>query len=103
MMNAAVFSSPRWSGSRHAGCCHSPNSGASRFLTGQYNQSVEELADASEAHDRRLAVYGTLAPGRVNHHQISALAGNWKRGTVKGKLLSSGWGAALGFPGLILD
>ena len=64
---------------------------------------MEELADPSEAPDTRLAVYGTLAPGRVNHHQISALAGNWKRGTVKGKLLSSGWAAALGFPGLILD
>ena len=55
------------------------------------------------APDTRLAVYGTLRPGRVNHHQISALAGSWQRGTVKGKLFSSGWGAALGFPGLILD
>ena len=82
---------------------NSPNSGASSFLAGQYNQSVEKLAHPSEAPDTRLTVYGTLAPGRVNHHQISALAGNWKRGTVKGKLLSSGWGAALGFPGLILD
>ena len=26
-----------------------------------------------------------------------------ERGTVKGKLFASGWGAALGFPGLILD
>jgi len=64
---------------------------------------VDEIADPSEAPDTRLAVYGTLAPGRVNHHQISALAGKWQRGTVKGKLFSSGWGAALGFPGLILD
>ena len=61
------------------------------------------MADLSEAPDTRLAVYGTLAPGRVNHHQISALSGNWKRGTVQGKFFSSGWGAALGFPGLILD
>jgi gamma-glutamylcyclotransferase (GGCT)/AIG2-like uncharacterized protein YtfP len=53
--------------------------------------------------DTRLATYGTLAPGQTNHHQISALAGNWQRGTVKGKLISSGWGAALGFPGLVLD
>jgi len=44
-----------------------------------------------------------LAPGRVNHHQISALTGKWKCGTVKGKLMSTGWGAAVGFPGLILD
>jgi gamma-glutamylcyclotransferase (GGCT)/AIG2-like uncharacterized protein YtfP len=61
------------------------------------------MADLSEAPDTRLAVYGTLAPGRVNHHQISTLAGSWQREMVKGKLFSSGWGAALGFPGLILD
>jgi gamma-glutamylcyclotransferase (GGCT)/AIG2-like uncharacterized protein YtfP len=64
---------------------------------------VDEIAHLSETPDTRLAVYGTLAPGRVNHHQISALAGKWQRGTVKGKLFCSGWGAALGFPGLILD
>lgn len=58
---------------------------------------------AGDAPDRRLAVYGTLAPGRVNHHQISALTGKWQRGTVKGKLLSSGWGSGFGFPALILD
>jgi gamma-glutamylcyclotransferase (GGCT)/AIG2-like uncharacterized protein YtfP len=39
----------------------------------------------------------------VNHHQISALVGKWQRGTVRGKLFPSGWGSALGFPGLILD
>ena len=64
---------------------------------------MDEIADLSEAPDTRLAVYGTLAPGRVNHHQISARAGSWQHGTVKGKLYPSGWGAALGFPGLILD
>ena len=64
---------------------------------------MDVIADLSGAPDTRLAIYGTLAPGRVNHHQIPALAGNWKRGTVKGKLFSSGWGAAVGFPGLILD
>ncbi len=65
---------------------------------------MDEIADLSEAPpDTRLAVYGTLAPGRVNHRQISALAGTWQRGTVKGKLFPSGWGAAMGFPALILD
>jgi gamma-glutamylcyclotransferase (GGCT)/AIG2-like uncharacterized protein YtfP len=64
---------------------------------------VDEIADLNAAPDTRLAVYGTLAPGRVNHHQLSALSGSWQRGTVTGKLFASGWGAALGFPGLILD
>ncbi|PWU08939.1 MAG: gamma-glutamylcyclotransferase [Terriglobia bacterium] len=53
--------------------------------------------------DTRLASYGTLAPGRVNHHQLAGLKGRWQRGTVHGKLFEIGWGAALGYPGLILD
>ena len=68
-----------------------------------YTLCVDKTVDLSGAPDTRLAIYGTLAPGRVNHHQISALAGKWRRGTVKGKLFPSGWGAAVGFPGLILD
>lgn len=53
--------------------------------------------------DQRLATYGTLAPGRVNHHQLAGLAGYWRRGTVRGRLVDAGWGAALGYPGLVLD
>ena len=70
-----------------------------------YTQLVdkEQEHDVGSAPDTRLAIYGTLARGRVNHHQIAALAGTWQRGTVRGELFSSGWGAAIGFPGLILD
>lgn len=35
--------------------------------------------------------------------QASALQGTWIDGTVRGRLSSGGWGAALGFPGLIVD
>jgi gamma-glutamylcyclotransferase (GGCT)/AIG2-like uncharacterized protein YtfP len=52
--------------------------------------------------DHRLATYGTLAPGRPNHHQLSDLQGNWRVGKVRGNLVSKGWGAALGFPALVL-
>jgi gamma-glutamylcyclotransferase (GGCT)/AIG2-like uncharacterized protein YtfP len=52
---------------------------------------------------RSLAVYGTLAPGQANHHQLEALAGRWSAGFVHGHLHHAGWGAALGFPGLVLD
>ena len=31
------------------------------------------------------------------------LCGSWTRGTVRGQLLPNGWGAALGYPALILD
>ncbi|MBU6371548.1 MAG: gamma-glutamylcyclotransferase [Alphaproteobacteria bacterium] len=51
--------------------------------------------------DERLATYGTLAPGRPNHHQLSGLRGRWILGTVKGRLVQRGWGAALGYPALI--
>ena len=53
--------------------------------------------------DTRLATYGTLAPGRVNHHQLAALPGRWLEGSVTGRLVEAGWGAKLGYPGLVLD
>jgi gamma-glutamylcyclotransferase (GGCT)/AIG2-like uncharacterized protein YtfP len=59
-------------------------------------------AASSEA-DTALAVYGTLAPGKENHGQIGMIAGRWRLGTVRGRLAPKGWGAALGFPGLMLD
>ena len=51
----------------------------------------------------RLAVYGTLAPGRPNHHRLSDLSGRWIEGTVRGQLLQQGWGAEFGYPGMVLD
>jgi gamma-glutamylcyclotransferase (GGCT)/AIG2-like uncharacterized protein YtfP len=53
--------------------------------------------------DTCLATYGTLAPGRPNHNQLTALVGNWRRGTVRGRLIEAGWGTELGYPGLVLD
>ena len=61
------------------------------------------MADRDESTDSRLAVYGSLGPGRVNHHQLAGLDGRWRKGTVRGRLVGAGWGAAMGFPGLILD
>jgi gamma-glutamylcyclotransferase (GGCT)/AIG2-like uncharacterized protein YtfP len=53
--------------------------------------------------DTRLATYGTLGPGRPNHHQLSDLPGRWLTGRVLGSLVEEGWGAELGYPALILD
>lgn len=61
------------------------------------------MTGGDRAANTRLAVYGTLAPGRANHHQLAALKGQWRQGTVRGRLTDSGWGAALGYPGLVLD
>jgi len=51
----------------------------------------------------RLFVYGTLAPGRPNAHILAEVPGTWEPATVKGTLLAEGWGAAAGYPGIVLD
>ncbi|MEM9171863.1 MAG: gamma-glutamylcyclotransferase family protein [Pseudomonadota bacterium] len=50
----------------------------------------------------RLFVYGSLQPGAANAHKLDHLGGNWSAGAVNGRLLDRGWGARMGFPGLIL-
>lgn len=51
----------------------------------------------------RLAAYGTLGPGKPNHHELADLGGRWLTGTVRGRLIEEGWGAAMGYPGIVLD
>ena len=51
----------------------------------------------------RLFVYGTLAPGRPNEHVLAGIDGIWEPASVKGILLQEGWGAAAGYPGIVLD
>ena len=50
----------------------------------------------------RLATYGSLAPGRSNHHQLAGLTGRWVAGQVRGELINAGWAAGLGYPALLL-
>jgi gamma-glutamylcyclotransferase (GGCT)/AIG2-like uncharacterized protein YtfP len=59
-----------------------------------------ELAEVLHRAPMRLAVYGTLAPGECNHHQLTGLAGEWSKGTVRGDRDEHGWGMTHGFPGL---
>jgi gamma-glutamylcyclotransferase (GGCT)/AIG2-like uncharacterized protein YtfP len=49
----------------------------------------------------RLAVYGSLAPGRENHYLLAKYPGTWSRGRVRGDLINAGWGATGGYLGLI--
>jgi gamma-glutamylcyclotransferase (GGCT)/AIG2-like uncharacterized protein YtfP len=60
-----------------------------------------EAALAGAQH--RLAVYGTLAPGRENHWMLASLQGRWTDGYVRGNRLEAGWGNDFGYPGLRLD
>ena len=50
----------------------------------------------------RLFVYGTLGPGRPNEHILGNIGGCWEQAWVTGTLHEDGWGAELGFPGVIL-
>ena len=47
--------------------------------------------------------YVTLAPGRLNAHVLDGVPGSWEPASVKGTLLPEGWGAAAGYPGIVLD
>ena len=51
----------------------------------------------------RLFVYGTLAPGRPNAHVLADVPGQWEPATVTGTLRQQGWGAEVGYPGIVLD
>jgi gamma-glutamylcyclotransferase (GGCT)/AIG2-like uncharacterized protein YtfP len=51
----------------------------------------------------RLFAYGTLAPGRRNHHVVQHLQGVWEEGEVKGILHERGIGPTTGYPALDLD
>ena len=79
---------------------------AARRLTGI--SDVQPAADAEARLERlfrcaeRLAVYGSLAPGRSNHHMVAPLGGTWTDGVVEGDLAQFGWGAAIGYPALRL-
>src|SRR5215203_7042237 len=61
------------------------------------------MSASDRAADRRLAIYGSLAPGQVNHDKLAGLKGRWRPATVRGWLGAAGWAAPLGHPGLVLD
>jgi gamma-glutamylcyclotransferase (GGCT)/AIG2-like uncharacterized protein YtfP len=64
---------------------------------------VEDGAAVDARFDRpstRLAVYGSLAPGEVNHDAIAHIRGIWCDGYVRGTVRMSGWGSRVGFPGM---
>ncbi len=51
----------------------------------------------------RLFLYGSLQPGGPNEHVLAGVPGQWQPAVVKGRLVNAGWGASLGYPGLIAD
>ena len=51
----------------------------------------------------RLFIYGSLAPNCPNHHIVAHIDGPWQSGTVEGHLVQQGWGAVMGFPGIVIS
>ena len=47
--------------------------------------------------EKSLIIYGTLAPGKPNHHIVENIKGEWIKAIVRGKLENKGWGADLGY------
>ena len=61
---------------------------------------LEGAMEALFSGSRHLIVYGSLAPGGLNHALLAELGGEWKEGWVTGDLLDRGWSAAMGYPAL---
>lgn len=51
----------------------------------------------------RLFVYGSLAPGEKNHHQMDGMTGVWEPATIRGQLGICEWGEYKGYPAIIPD
>jgi gamma-glutamylcyclotransferase (GGCT)/AIG2-like uncharacterized protein YtfP len=75
------------------------HSDASGSAAGSDAHRAEQRLDVLFGSSHTLAVYGTLAPGRPNHHVLAPFGGEWTDGLIEGDLLPMGWGADLGYPG----
>jgi len=65
--------------------------------------AAEEVIDGAFGAAVRLAIYGTLAPGKVNHHHIADLGGAWQDAAVRGSLGAVPHGVHQGLPAIVLD
>ncbi|HEY1528447.1 MAG TPA: gamma-glutamylcyclotransferase family protein [Candidatus Angelobacter sp.] len=80
---------------------HAAEHGAAHPLSPETpSQTLDRLLDFPS---RRLAVYGSLAPGKKNHHVIAGINGSWRKAVLHGSLRNEGWGAGEGFPGFLWD
>ena len=44
-----------------------------------------------------------MRPGHPNEHILEAVGGKFEPGTVRGEMHQAGWGAAMGYPAIVLD
>ena len=65
--------------------------------------ALEAELEAAFGAASRLAIYGTLAPGKVNHHHVAELGGAWQPASVRGRLDRVPGGEHKGLPAIVLD
>jgi gamma-glutamylcyclotransferase (GGCT)/AIG2-like uncharacterized protein YtfP len=89
-----------------AGVSNTMQAAPARIRTVQEREGMRAAAGPRYPEHRmihRLFVYGTLAPGQPNAHVLGDVPGSWEPASVTGTLLAEGWGAAIGYPGIVLD
>ena len=72
-------------------------------MLGAHSDSSTDADTLFGGPSMRLAVYGSLAPGRSNHHMLAHLRGTWHPVTAHGILKDQGWAAGTGFPAFTWD
>ncbi|RED52247.1 gamma-glutamyl AIG2-like cyclotransferase [Aestuariispira insulae] len=74
--------------------------GVDAGMSPDWLRGAEQALEAVFTCSRRLAVYGTLAPGELHGRKLANLNGSWQDGLVRGDLYRDGWGTERGCPGL---
>ncbi len=70
--------------------------------TSDPGESDQETGRRSTTITHRLFIYGSLQPGGPNEHVLTDIGGEFAPAVIHGQLIEQGWGAALGYPGLVL-
>ena len=65
--------------------------------------AAERAIERAHRASVKLAIYGTLAPGKVNHYHIADLGGTWSEAAVRGRLGRVPCGIHQGLPAMALD
>ncbi len=72
------------------------------YATSQKNSDLtdgEKLFIQIYKPEKKLIIYGSLAPNCINHNQVEHIVGQWRKGVIQGTLEKIGWGADLGYWG----
>lgn len=66
------------------------------------DEAAEREIDRAHHASVKLAIYGTLAPGKVNYHQIADLGGTWHEAGLRGRLDHVPVGVHEGLPAIVI-